>query len=441
MAKRPSGALSLGFALLAMALLCCCRATPRKPFVDGHTAADTADYGQSLDGLPDGLHLAAPAHYSFACATAPDQAIWFTEFNRRRLCRYDPATGTRTEPWSDLPGAYGIAIAANGDLYVGQDLGDAGHPGQVVRVDATTGRQSVVVRDLTRPRQVALDAGGHLYVVCEAGCRQTQGSPCVLRLTIETGSVEVWARDLRTPQGVAVGTDGTVFVTEYGRPGIEPGRVLKLGSGEPAREIASGLWQARGACITAAGLYVTTESNRGDQGNSGLLALIELPSGRMRAVLTGLDYPQFPGADAAGRVWLNLNRDSWLANFDPQPTCRGTIAVQARVGPQRFRSRIARFADGRAAGWLRIPARRLDLSGEELYRDRGDPEHPQPGLFALPSAAATLDGRWADCRVVALRGHAGKRYPMSNPGSPNEAPAPGFHESPIAYLVYVEGRP
>jgi len=349
-----------------------------------------------------------------------------------------PATGMKTTPWGGLPGAYGIAIAADGGLYVGQDLGDAGHPGRVVRLDPATGRQAVVLRDLTRPRQLALDSQGHLYVVCEAGCRETQGSPCVLRLDLATGRVEVWARDLRTPQGVAVGADGTVYVTEYGRPGTQPGRVLKLRAGETPQEIAAGFWQARGTCLTAQGLYVTTESNRGDQGNSGLLALVDLSSGRVRPVLSGLDYPQFPCADAAGRVWLNLNRDSWLARFDPRPGSRREVAVQALVGTARLQGRIPENAAGTASGWLRLPAERLNLRREELYRDRGDPEHPQPGLFAVPAVSATVDGLPAACQAIALRGHVGKRYPMSSPGTPAEAPAPGFGESPIAYLVYVE---
>ena len=168
-------------ALGLAALLAACRSVPERPGRAQGAPANDADYGQGLTGVPEGLALATPAHYSFACATAPDQAIWFTEFNRRQLCRYDPATGARTTPWRGLPGAYGIAVDADGSLYVGQDLGDAGHPGRVVRVDPGTGRPTVVLADLTRPRQLALDSLGHLYVVCEAGCRETGGSPCVLR--------------------------------------------------------------------------------------------------------------------------------------------------------------------------------------------------------------------------------------------------------------------
>lgn len=172
------------------------------------------------------------------------------------------------------------------------------------------------------------------------------------------------------------------------------------------KTLARGFWRARGLALTPSGsLYLTTEANYYDHGNSGLLACIDPSTSKVTPVLQGLDYPQFPCATAKGRVFFVCNRDSWLVAYDPQ------------YKPSRSQIRIVIEGQGFAispGGWLRIPAQRLALNRKELYTDRGDPEHPQPGIFALPSVSPG--------HAIALRGHGGQRFPMTNPGTAQEAP-------------------
>jgi hypothetical protein len=215
-------------------------------------------------------------------------------------------------------------------------------------------------------------------------------------------------------------------------------------------------------------LYVTTEANRGDQGNSGLLVRLDLAgSGPPVWSLAGLDYPQFPCVDAAGRVWFVLNRDSWLAAWDlscalrplPSPASLPPGSLLAVAGGElvpagtepRLRLEVAghvleggpKLAPGSRVlrGWLRLPVEAVPLSRGELYRDRGDPEHPQPGLFAVPPVILQATAGTGTTTALAVRSHVGNRFPMTAIGTANEAAAPGFSEAPVAYLIHFEWRP
>ena len=415
--------------------------------------------------LPVGLALETPAHYAFGCAAAPDGSVWFVEFNHQQLRRYGPGTGRVEVRLSGLPGMYGLAVGAGGEVFIGQDLGDAGHPGRVLRIDPASGRQETVIEGLTRPRQLALGPAGDLYVVCEAGSVHAGASPSLLRVRAGEARVEVALAGLRTPQGVAVAPAGTVYVSEYGVQGQEPGRILALPPSGESRVLTTGLWQARGlACAPDGSLYALTEANREDQGNSGSLVRIDPGTGEQTVLLDGLDYPQFPCVAPDGRVYFVLNRDSWLASFANVPPGEATpwpdvpdvlVAMSGgrfapgepgefrlSAGSVRLAGSLIPDPGGRwVQGWARIPAERLSLNPAELYTNRGDPEHPQPGLFELPWVSATASRGSTFVAALAVRGHVGTRYPQTDPGTAREAPAPGFGESPVAYDVYFEWTP
>jgi hypothetical protein len=208
-------------------------------------------------------------------------------------------------------------------------------------------------------------------------------------------------------------------------------------------------------------LYLTTESDYEDHGNGAALIRLNPATGAAAPMVSDLDYPQFPAAGDDGRLWFACNRDSWLCSVDPAARVRrltwpGDPAVtlacangyfsphtpgtdlEVRVGDLTFRGRIRRGSrPGPVTVWLRVPAGRFGLSRGELYTDRGDPEHPQPGLFALPPVRVQAAAGEASIAVIAQRSHVGQRFPMANPGTAREAPAPGFSESPEAYLIQV----
>lgn len=411
--------------------------------------------------FPDGLSLETVAHYSFGAAVAPDGGVWFTEFNRQRVRRLDPATGRVETIWSDLPGAYGIAVDPAGRVFVGQDLGDRDHPGQVVRLDPTTGARRIVVERLTRPRQLACDREGVCYVVCEAGAAITGGSPAVLRWSpARGGEVRVWMDGLETPQGIAAGDGGAVWVSTYGSPGRAPGKVLARGRDGQVTTLAQGFWRARGLARTRDALLLVTEANEEDQGNSGLLARIDARTGVVSRLLDDLDYPQFGAVDRAGGLWFAANRDTRLCRWRapgsvarrPVPEIPGaSVSVRGGVwgrggdAPEltltvagiALRGRVRRSHPHQSVeGWVHVPAARLALPRDELYTDRGDPEHPQPGLFALPSVRARAASGRVRIDTVCVRGRHGKRWPMTGVGTKDEAPPPGFDERPTAYRIW-----
>jgi hypothetical protein len=178
-----------------------------------------------------------------------------------------------------------------------------------------------------------------------------------------------------------------------------------------------------------------------------------------------LDYPQFPAADAQGRIYFTLGRDNKLMRYDPaasfqvapdnapdlqRATVRGgriswnpldggtcfTIQAQSRT------IRGSLHPDKNAASMdvcLDMPANRFELNPNALYKNF-DSEHPSPGLFELPSVQAGCASGTITVEVLPLRCHKGQRWPMQNSGTANESPAPGFSERPEAFRFYFRWR-
>jgi len=113
--------------------------------VDGVTGAQAV--------VSEGQFFGSP----YAIAIAPDGQVLVTEVGtsqerHNRIIRVDPSTGIQTllTPPSSVAGAFvdlhGIAVAPTGDIFV-VDRGVAGAPdGRVIRVDPTSGEQTVVAQ-------------------------------------------------------------------------------------------------------------------------------------------------------------------------------------------------------------------------------------------------------------------------------------------------------
>jgi sugar lactone lactonase YvrE len=409
----------------------------------------------------------AEAHYSFGTAVARDGTVLYTEFNRRVIKRWDPIHGS-TDVWraKQSPGMYGLANNGTGDVFVGFDLGDNGNPGKVLRI-GTDGTEAHIIEGITRPRQLACDGDGNLFVALEGGK--------ILKWDRATETTSELMNARPPVNGIAVGPDGSVYVSEYatfkhmaeGYSRPESPGVVKVRRPDGSISIlASGFWRARGIALSGTELYLCTESNREDHGNSGLLVRINALTGVAETLIDHLDYPQFPAADAQGRIYFTLGRDNKLMRYDPidpfqiapgnapdlqRATVRGgriswnpsdggtcfTILAQSRT--------IQGFLhpDENAAsmeGCLDVPANRLELNPVALHTTF-DSESPSPGIFELPSVQARCSSGNITVQVLPLRCHKGQRWPMQNAGTPNESPAPGFSERPEAFRFYFHWSP
>lgn len=409
----------------------------------------------------------AEAHYSFGTALAHDGAVLFTEFNRREIKRWNPTHGT-TSVWraKQMPGMFGLSANKTGDVFVGIDLGDNGNPGKVLRI-GVDGIEAQIIEGIARPRQLACDPAGNLFVALEGGK--------ILKWDHETGRSSEIMSAQPPVNGIAVGPDGSLYLSEYAafeqmpegysRP-KSPGVVKVRRPDGTISILSSGFWRARGLALSGTQLYLCTEADREDHGNSGLLVRINTLTGAAETLIDHLDYPQFPAADAEGRIYFTLGRDNKLMRYDPAspfqaisspapdvqnafvrggritwtPSVDGTsFTIQSQ---SRTMQGFLKLDEGASSmdGYIEVPANKFDLSLDPLYHTF-DSEHPSPGIFELPSVEAKCASGTIKVEVLPLRCHQGQRWPMQNVGTPNESPAPGFSEQPEAFRFYFHWSP
>lgn len=409
---------------------------------------------QKMVGVPDCLLVEASAYYSFGTAIGPDGSVYFTEFNRSRLQRLTPS-GQLGTVLSNKGPMYGVAADEVGNVFVGLDSDN--NTGGILRI-ARDGTTSLIVTNLTRPRQLTCDSAGNLYFVLEAGRE-------IRKWNHVNHEVETVFSGLKIPQGVAVGPDGSIYFSEYGSMGprgiaLEPGSLNVLRPSGSVEKVAEGFWRARGIAIAASGdLYLATEANAWDQGNSGVLFRIA-PDGNTEAIAKGLDYPQFPAVGKDGTVYFTLARDNLLVSYDPRSQfivtpwpghasitggIRGAewvshaqntenVILHLTVQDLSLEAPIRPLGSGEPmAVWVRIPAELLEVSREQ--KPYPSPEVRTMGIFTLPSVSCR-DARKAF--VMPVREHRRSRWPVRFDDAGKEWAADDFGEEPVAYLVYVE---
>ena len=409
----------------------------------------------------------AEAHYSFGTAVAHDGTVLFTEFNRRVIKRWNPIHGT-TDVWraKQMPGMFGLSANTVGDVFAGIDLGDNGNPGKVLRIGAD-GTEAYIIEGITRPRQLACDVAGNLFVALEGGK--------ILKWDRATETTSELMKAQPPVNGIAVGLDGSVYVSEYatfkhmdeGYSRPESAGLVKVRRPDGTISVlASGFWRARGLALSGTQLYLCTEADREDHGNSGLLVRINTLTGKSETLIDNLDYPQFPSADVEGRIYFTLGRDNKLMRYDPAspfqvvsspaPDVQKAILRGGRIvwapsddgtsftlhSQSRTLQGFLHLDEGASSidGYIEVPANRFNLNRDPLYHIF-DSEHPSPGIFELPSVQAKCASGTIKVEVLPMRHHQGQRWPMQNVGTHNESPAPGFSEQPEAFRFYFHWNP
>jgi len=410
------------------------------------------EFAQGPGGIGQRLFALATVDYSFGTAVGADGSIYYTAF-KGELRRLTPQGEVKIVALNK-PGAYGVAVDREGNAFVGFE--STRRDGGILRV-TPEGEQSFIVEGLYRPRQLFCDEAGNVWFVIE-------DSREICRWNRESGAVETILDGLKCPQGLAVTSDGTVYYSEYGVFGeagvaLEPGSVHRRTPDGAVRQLASGFWRARGIALDAQGnVYVTSEANAWDQGSSGALFKIS-PQGEVTPAAVGLDYPQFPAVDAAGRVVFTVCRDNLVLAYAPQAefavsqwpgqpeievaVCGGTwgpdvdgegssplrleveeLVLEGRVLPSR--------PDQAVSIWVRLPEKSLALGNEQI----GYPLTPGlPGLYALPEVESVEASRLF---TLPVRRHVRSRWPVHHNEAGTELAAEGFDESPEAFLVYMD---
>jgi len=223
-------------------------------------------------------------------AVTPDGgAVYFTQAGTGELWLLDLTTGALTRIVTGLPGAAGLRIDADGIMaYVAQ----AG-AGRVARVNLLNGTVVVVASGLSDPKDVALGDGGKTLFVTESGLGT------VSSIDLETGGVTRIASDLQNPIGIAVSRDSaTLFVV------ASPGELLRVDRESGNVQVAA---VKLGASRYTALLYddqtaiVTTQTG-------GALLLVDLNTGGVRTIATGIDVPEAISLDERASV-IRLPRD------------------------------------------------------------------------------------------------------------------------------------
>lgn len=405
----------------------------------------------------------AEAHFSFGTAISREGEVLFTEFSRRKIQSWNPLT-RRANIWREepTPGMYGFALSPNRDVLIGLDLGDKGAPGKVLRI-APDQTEEYILENITRPRQITCDEAGNVYVVTEVGA--------VYRWDVVSRKAELIMTARNPVSGIAVASDGTIYVSEYGtfkhikeghysRP-EDPGLVKVRRPDGEISVLAAGFWRARGLALSGDSLYLCTEATREDHGNSGLLVRIDINTGASETILDDVDYPQFPSADAEGRIYFTLARDNYLVVYDPAKPFRevhcphpAVTGLSVRGGnlkwdPSDEEPWFSIRADdtviegsfrpdseaGIIDGWFELPAAPFDLKHDPLHTEFTG-ENPAPGIFELPQVTATSEKGALTTVVFPLRSREGQRWPMQNHGTKDESPAAGFSERPSAFRIY-----
>jgi len=293
-----------------------------------------------------------------------------------KVLKWDKAARTVTEVMTALSPVSGIAVGADGSVYVSEygvfEVAPEGYsrpttPGQV-KVKRPKGEVAVLTKDFWRVRGLALH-GSSLYLCSESNREDHGNAGQLVRIDTTTGAEEILLTRLDYPQFPAISSDGKVYFTLA--------RDNRLVAYEPAA--------------------------------------------------TFLD-----GSAPVDRVARSSVRGGSIAWGGPARGTRFTIKAQSISLAGNFRPDAGA---SQMDGWIEIPANRFQLNPKDLYPIH-DAEHPGPGLFEMPKIESSCGAGKLHVEVFPLRRHQSSRWPMQYAGTAKESPASGFSEQPEAFRFF-----
>jgi sugar lactone lactonase YvrE len=172
-----------------------------------------------------------------------------------QIVRVDPTTGAQTviSSGGQFIDPYGVALAPDGSLIVA-DRGSFGGAGTIFRVDPTTGVQTVITSGgyLFDPSGVAFAPNGDILVADFVGRD-------IVRVDPATGQQSIVAQGglFVGPFGITTTSDGTIFVADFGPfPGAS-GAVFRVDPATGAQTLIS----AGGQFVDPSGILVAPDGS------------------------------------------------------------------------------------------------------------------------------------------------------------------------------------
>jgi DNA-binding beta-propeller fold protein YncE len=254
--------------------------------------------GCSMSGTDNGTRDLSRFANPVNVAVAATGIVYVADFDSSRIRAIDEAgTTTTLVSRNDLKRPFGMVVAPNGTLYVETDDDDLGHhstsTGTIWAVDTATGNATVIVRDIGRPRGLAVLSDGRLALADHV-------HHVVELLDPGTGTVSLLAGTLDTPGHINANGASAEFA--------EPYDVVVLGSDLIVSDFA-GHWLRR---VTLAG-DVTDFAGTGTAGHTD-------------DVLAAAAFSQPKGlaVDGAGTIYVTE-----LGNHDVRAIASGAVTTLA----------------------------------------------------------------------------------------------------------------
>lgn len=403
-----------------------------------------------------GIVPVTTAHHSFAVAADTSGTLYFTEYTRGRLVRYNAASATTVPLAVSAAKAYALTVAPDGTRYMTID--GEGKTGAVRSINAQ-GIVKDIISNVNRPRGVHVASDGKIYVALEADNKIVSYDP-------QTKKIEDALTGAAAPQAV-IYHKGLLYWLERGTftPQGEPLTAGKIRVKEMTgitKTLVDGIWNPKSMVLRADGsLLFVSESNKQLQGNSGYIALYDTEKNTISLIRGGLDYPHGV-AHVGGTVYTTLARDNLLVSITNEESrawpglttsalYEGAVTEEGEEGtdpffipiegaPTPLVGGIKNGAAGAVRGWFRLATSEVSIDRKEL--PYGTLDTPTSGVFKTPTISCKREsGAACTITIIPERKRQSARWPLWYDAKKREWPQKNFDESPQAYWFYIDSNP